>query len=171
MKIPDLEQFSPGSPPSPYGMPLSLSRDQEWGEGLLDDDVTLQAVGWLGDLADPVGDVSDSCIDKLFSAYERNLIFSDGTMGWHDCEMCSGEAQHYPRGDVGPIVEWKGRELRLYGHGHYLIKYRKIVYMAPALLLHYILDHQYMPPDQFISAVTEGRFLTEEDLMFRRIKT
>ncbi len=168
MMIPDLKQFSPGSPPSPYGMPLSISRDGEWGEGLLTDDVSLRTVGWLGDLADSVGDVSGSCIDKLFIAYERNLIFSDGTMGWHDCEMCSGEEQHYPQGGTGPIVKWKGRELRLYGHGHYLIKYGQIVYMAPALLLHYILDHQYMPPNQFVSAVIEGRFLTEEDLRFRR---
>jgi hypothetical protein len=39
--------------------------------------------------------------------------------------------------------------------------------MAPALLLHYILGHQYRPPDEFVTAVIEGRFLVPEDLVFR----
>ena len=37
--------------------------------------------------------------------------------------------------------------------------------MAPALLLHYILGHQYRPPDEFLEAVTQGRFLSENDLL------
>jgi hypothetical protein len=37
--------------------------------------------------------------------------------------------------------------------------------MAPALLPHYILDHGYRPPDEFLDAVAKGRILTEEDLV------
>ncbi len=37
--------------------------------------------------------------------------------------------------------------------------------MAPALVLHYILDHHYRPPDEFAEAVIIGSFLTSEDLL------
>jgi hypothetical protein len=37
--------------------------------------------------------------------------------------------------------------------------------MAPALLLHYILDHRYHPPDEFLEAVTNGQFMSEQDLV------
>jgi hypothetical protein len=36
------------------------------------------------------------------------------------------------------------------------------VYVCPALILHYILDHSYRPPDEFVQAVTQGRFLTRD---------
>ena len=39
------------------------------------------------------------------------------------------------------------------------------VYMAPSLLLHYILDHDYRPPTEFLKALSKGRFLTEDDLI------
>ncbi len=167
MMISDLKQFLPGSPPSPYGIPLDIKRDGAWGRGFLTDDVTLRAVGWLGDRVDCIGDVSDSCIDRLFVAYERSLKVSGEYRGFHACEVCSGELQHNPGGHVGPIVVWKERELSLIGDGHYLIRFERTVYMAPALLLHYILDHQYRPPDEFEKAVIEGRFLTADDLVFR----
>ena len=117
---------------------------------------------------DSVGGVPDACIDRLFVAYEQELIFSDGYLGWHDCELCSGEERHSPEADVGPVVEWKGRKLRLYGRGHYLTGYEQTVFMAPALLLHYILDYRYRPPEPFVHAVIEGRFLTPDDLLFER---
>jgi hypothetical protein len=31
-------------------------------------------------------------------------------------------------------------------------------------LLHYILDHEYKPPDEFILAAREGEFLVQTDL-------
>ena len=38
--------------------------------------------------------------------------------------------------------------------------------MTPALVLHYILDHRYRPPDEFVEAVIEGSLLTDDDLEF-----
>ena len=66
-----------------------------------------------------------------------------------------------------PNVAWKRQELTVCGLGHHLIRRGQIVYMAPALLLHYILGHQYRPPDELVTAVIEGRFLTPNDLVFR----
>jgi hypothetical protein len=128
----------------------------------------LRAVGWLGDRVPSSGDTREECIDGLMLAYEANRVLSDGTMGWHDCEIRTTEDQHKPGGGSGPVIHWRGRELRLYGHGHYLIRSRNVVYMAPALVLHYILDHHYRPPDEFVEAVVFGAFLTPDDLVFVR---
>jgi hypothetical protein len=38
--------------------------------------------------------------------------------------------------------------------------------MAPVLILHYILDHGYKPPDDFIEAVIAGKCLSMDDLEF-----
>ena len=37
--------------------------------------------------------------------------------------------------------------------------------MCPVLILHYILDHKYQPPSEFVRTVTEGGFLTTDDLV------
>ncbi len=71
---------------------------------------------------------------------------------------------------TSPTVSWRERELQLYGHGHYLVKYRETVYMCPALILHYILDHRYKPPDAFVRAVIHGNFFEESDLIFVEIE-
>lgn len=112
----------------------------------------------------------------------RKLIFTD-YCGFHNCEICSDEEHHHARGRIEtvldwegqeikgwrlePNVSWKGQELTVIGLGHHLIRCGQIVYMAPALLLHYIQCHQYKPPDEFVNAVIDGRFLTQEDLVFR----
>ncbi len=165
--VPDLNKVVRGGPLFPEHDGVSIEQDGKRGFGYLDADETVYAVGWLGDHVTSIGEVSASCIDKLFLAYEQNLVFSDQTDGSHVCEICLGHEPFCLERHVEPIVAWKGRELALWGHGHYLIRYEQAVYMAPALLLHYILDHQYKPPDQFVKAVIEGRFLTADDLVFR----
>jgi len=92
-------------------------------------------------------------VDRLMLAYESERIISDASRGWHDCEICTTREQRYPGGMAGPVVRWRGRDLRLYGHGHYLVRNENVVYIAPALLLHYILDHQYRPHGEFLEAV------------------
>jgi hypothetical protein len=166
MIIPDLKEFPTAQHPSPYEVPLPIWRDGKLGYGLLHAGDILRAVGWLGSQVPSSGDTPGECIDRLWLAYEDELLLSDGLKGWHDCEICTGDDQHYPAGGVGPIIHWRGRDLRLYGHGHYLIRNRNIVYMAPALVLHYILDHRYRPPDEFVETVIVGSFLKPEDLVF-----
>jgi hypothetical protein len=100
-----------------------------------------------------------------------SLLFSDASLGWHGCELCTTQTQWYPGGRIGPVIRWKGQELRLYGHGHHLVQHEGRVYLCPALILHYILDHGYRPPEEFIRAVIEGRFLTSDDLAVREKTT
>ena len=105
-------------------------------------------------------------MDQLLAAYEAKAIFPDGTAGWHDCEICPGPEASYPDGEVGPIIRRRGRRIRLYGHGHYLLRDGDFTYMAPALILHYILDHAYCPPQAFLDATTTGVFLRPQDLLW-----
>jgi len=129
--------------------------------------LTLLSVGWLGRDVPSTGDVPTECIDRLVDAYAARKFVSDGSHGWHDCEICTTKEQHCPGGKTGPIIRWRERDLRLYGHGHHLVKLGSIVYMCPVLTLHYILDHKYQPPQEFVTAVVQGVFLTDDDLVPR----
>jgi hypothetical protein len=117
----------------------------------------LRAVGWLERLGFPTGSVPKECVAALVAAL-RGGIFMDGCRGYHGCFLC---------GEFMPQVKWQRRRIGVQGHGHYLLQLGEVVYMAPALLLHYILDHGYRPPDEFVQAVTAGRFLKEEDMIVR----
>jgi hypothetical protein len=113
-----------------------------------------------------IGSVPAEVVDALLHAYQRRALVSDGFAGWHDCELCPGPEAWYPGGQVGPVIHWRGQAQRLFGHGHYLLRAGQTVYMAPALLLHYVLDHDYRPPAQFVEAVVSGSFLSADDLIW-----
>jgi hypothetical protein len=152
MEFPDLHEFPKDHPPSPYGKPVLVVKV---GDGVLAEDLRLRAVGWLERPGFPTGSVPKECIEALVAAL-RGRIFSDGHRGIHSCTLC---------GTSLPEVRSRRRKVALRGHGHYLVRHERIVYMAPALLLHYILGHQYRPPDEFLEAVAQGRFLSENDLL------
>jgi hypothetical protein len=152
MEFPDLHEFPKNSPPSPYGKPVLVVKV---GDGVLPSGLTLRAIGWLERSGFPTGPVPKECIGKLVVALQGR-IFNDGYRGYHTCALC---------GKFLPEIKWKRRKVTLQGHGHYLVQRGQIVYMVPALLLHYILGHDYCPPKEFLEAVSKGRFLTEEDLV------
>ena len=155
MKYPDLYKFPEGHPPSPYERPV---RVLNVGEVYLPAGLELFAVGWIEEAGFTTGAVPEECIEVLIAAYPTKIV-ADGTRGFHTCTLCEEEL---------PSVEWKGHHINVTGYGHYLVHYEKAVYMAPALLLHYILDHQYCPPQNFIDAVAKGKFLTTNDLEAKR---
>jgi hypothetical protein len=164
MEIPDLTRLPADHPPSPYDFPLPLKSGDKWGAGGLPHGSVLVAVGWLGNSVNSSGSVEDDVVDALLEAYVSKAVFSDGTAGWHDCELCPGPEAWYSEGQVGPVIRWRGAQVRLYGHGHHLLKHGSIIYIAPALILHYILDHGYRPPQEFLEATTAGHFLGPDDL-------
>ena len=170
MYIKDLTQLPPNHPPSPYNFPVFLEKDNRWGQGILQDGLVLYAVGWLGDGIPSEGKTPPECISRLWDAYKSKLVISDGTAGFHNCELCHGENEWYPDGNAGPIIKWQGQRLRIRGHGHFLIRLNEIVYLSPVLILHYILDHEYRPPDVFIEAVQYGEFLAPDDLIWIEVE-
>ncbi len=151
MKYKDLYKFPEGHPPSPYDKPVKILNV---GEVYLPAGLQLFAVGWIEDPGFTTGTVPDECIEALISANPTKII-PDGTRGWHTCTLCNEEM---------PEQEWKGKKVDVAGYGHFLVQSEKSVYMAPALVLHYILDHHYCPPKIFIDAVINGKFLTTGDL-------
>lgn len=151
MKYEDLYKFPEGHPPSPYEFNVKIFNV---GEVYLPAEFELFAVGWIEEADFTTGDVPEEFIEALIVALPTKIV-PDGTRGLHTCTLCEV---------IMPKVGWKGKQVNGQGHGHYLVRYEKAVYMAPALLLHYILDHHYCPPQVFCDAVINGEFLTTDDL-------
>ena len=63
------------------------------------------------------------------------------TRGWHVCPLCSDHVLTKPHGSA---------EIRVVG--------RERDYAAPTLISHYVLMHQYRPPQEFIDAVLESPY-------------
>jgi hypothetical protein len=87
------------------------------------------AVGWLDKAHDfPKGEVEPDLVDILARLWgNRNPNMSH--RGWHNCEFC-GEATSSHCIAVGG-------------------------YVSPAMIIHYIQDHGYKPPDEFLQALRE----------------
>ncbi len=69
--------------------------------------------------------------------------------GWHDCTLC-------PRKPTdGPILwDMDGQE-RMLGATEIYVPADEVMYSAPNLILHYMADHGYRPPQVFLEAVRE----------------
>jgi hypothetical protein len=159
--IPDLQPLSQG-PDSEFFQMIEPS-GHRLGYAGFTPGLTAYAVGWIGDTVESIGETPNRCIRALLDAYEAHHLFSDGSLGSHTCEVCPPtlpqRGYHHPFG-------WNGRQTTLYGHGHYLVHYGRTIFVSPALVLHYVVNHQYRPPDVFIDAVIKGRILTQADCEF-----
>jgi hypothetical protein len=115
--------------------------------------VTAKCVGWLdGRYGYPTGAAPDGFLEALA------LLCRDdrraGTRGWHGCDLA-----HPDGGEPGyPVRVRIGEELLALGDaevrtvsagGEWLI--------APTLVHHYVRDHHYLPPAEFIESVLAGR--------------
>ena len=162
MEYPDLFLFPEGHPPSPYDHPVPggqalavpYYKDGKPSHLVLQKGLQLCAVGWLERPGFTHGPVPDACIQALVAAHATQVV-GDGTRGIHTCTLCG---EHLPR------VQWRDQPLQLKGHGHYLVQMGETVYMAPELLLHYICEHSYCPPKEFVQATIRGSFLGPDDL-------
>lgn len=161
MEIPDLQRLPPDRSPSPYSIPIVIE-DRQCGR--LPEPLEVRTVGWLGSEVRSKGAVPDPCVDRLLEAYESGLKVRDGTRGCHECEVCEKESP-----ESGPqipqAVHWRGREAKIGSHDHHLVRLGNTVYMCPTMIVHYILDHGYRPPDEFLRAVADGEFLTAKELI------
>lgn len=153
MQLPDLYEFPAGHPPSPYNHPVDVIKS---GYGLLPDGLVLRAVGWIDGKIFSSGEVDEVHVALLIHGLDR--VFRDGYRGVHSCALCK---------QSDATLKWRNRKVEVKATGHYLLRLDKVVYVAPTFLLHYILDHQYRPPEEFLIALENGRFLTEDDLLVR----
>jgi hypothetical protein len=102
-------------------------------------------------------------VPKAF-AHALRLMASDPvevTRGCHVCEFCE------PPED---IIAAEPRYLEVWemfrcGNGEIHVPGQSgVVYCAPALVIHYISEHQYRPPEEFIAAVLYQRGLRTRQL-------
>lgn len=102
----------------------------------------MRAIGWLGaGHAFPVGAVSPEFLAALHS-HIRSAWQPVVCAGPHFCELC-----HEPPADK------RSRVGRVGGSGNVWIPAGNAVYVAPELIIHYIEEHHYRPPDEFVTAV------------------
>lgn len=111
------------------------------------------AVGWLSKSSDtPKGDVSTefvNALERLLATHRVNQM-----RGYHVCEFCS----------KSPLVHQtrSGKRIML-GSAEIWIPQpdQRLIYAAPDLIHHYVLEHAYLPPGDFIRAVSRASDLSE----------
>jgi hypothetical protein len=102
-------------------------------------------VGWLDAYHDfPKAKHPDDLSNKL--AWLCIETQAAGTRGIHICELCPWMEDGYYR------LQITKREEFLLGAAEIRVSSEKAICAAPNLILHYVADHQYSPPDDFIEA-------------------
>jgi len=131
---------------APYGLLAEFAPGSE----------RVKAVGWLENgCAYSTGAVEPRAIARLFDIAEHPQ-WTTGELGYHACDLCPDAPER-----TGTLAAWRqqgilgtwrtrtaevgGSELCIPGHG--------CVYIAPSMILHYILAHDYAPPPEFINAL------------------
>ena len=122
-------------------------------------------IGWL-DNQHPfiTGFSSELFLDKLFKLYI--IQRKNGYRGFHVCQLChtiksssvtlKNKGQEITIDLPDPMIMEKGGRTALIGSREILVHNGKgIVYVAPNMICHYVAEHNYLPPQEFIHAVLE----------------
>lgn len=105
-------------------------------------------VGWLDrERPFPTAAPSRELVEKLAWLVVNKQTHS--TRGFHRCNLCA------PPVDPDKPHFWIGRSGRmgLLGNGEIRVQGTHAVYAAPTLILHYVVDHAYRPPEDFVAGV------------------
>ena len=100
-------------------------------------------VGWL-EASHPfaVAEANPELIRRLATAARYSRV--NQTRGYHPCSICGpGRAAPYVR------VGWRRIHL---GSAELRVRGADVTYAAPDLVVHYIRDHGYAPPQPFVDA-------------------
>ncbi|MEZ4661490.1 MAG: hypothetical protein R2911_28400 [Caldilineaceae bacterium] len=118
-----------------------------------------QNVGWL----ESSEHFAQGTVPTEFSA--RLLNFCKGkvnlTRGIHFCNLCHD-----------PDIAFQQASEKHFGSAEIRVFYNNKIYAAPDLIFHYVVDHQYLPPIEFIEAVLRGPLprTAESDRLIVRIE-
>jgi hypothetical protein len=95
-------------------------------------------IGWLDRWHPfPTGETSAEFRSKLERLCQNRV---KRTRGFYSCDFCQGRDK--PHGSAEIRVAGKDR-----------------VYAAPEMVYHYVAEHNYLPPEEFIRAVLESEAL------------
>jgi hypothetical protein len=124
--------------------------------------VELTAVGWLErPHSFEQGGVPAEVLERLFALVETvwdPIRFRGG----HTCDLCSFGAREL-RSETGRVADVGSRNLFVPMPGN------SGLFVAPSLILHYVLSHRYRPPAQFQLAVMACP-ATSSSSYFRRVE-
>lgn len=71
------------------------------------------------------------------------------TFGIHECDFCEDESERVAKATINQGYD----RLRLGSSEILVCGQENILYLAPDLIYHYVVDHDYQPPDEFIQSV------------------
>lgn len=108
-------------------------------------DKNIYRIGWLENGHEYVkGDVTDVFVEKLWGYTHFAVAMK---RGFHVCDVCESSQREIP------VIEYRSKKLKVgYAEIRVFGETGKI-YAAPNLLFHYITEHSYKPPNEFIQAV------------------
>jgi hypothetical protein len=108
-------------------------------------------IGWLQTKEFPKGDIpnKEKFCEKLFEYYKNPVR---QMKGFQRCLYCKEISGKYLRDNP----QSSSNEIRVVG------KDGK-VYASPAMIIHYIKEHDYLPPQEFIEAVLHGPKVNSEE--------
>jgi hypothetical protein len=116
-----------------------------------DNDVTakrLIAVGWLEESYPyPQGAIGDELFERLVEVMALSFWSAPGYfMGFHECSLC-------PHGErVQQTFSFRGRRFGM-GSVNLFLPGETALFVAPSLVIHYVRDHSYRPPEAFCQAL------------------
>lgn len=102
-------------------------------------------VGWLDKEFDfPKGNTPSELVEKLYEILMKEGVFesrANQIRGVHPCNLC--EAHKFRSPFIGSCELWiPSQEADLY-------------FAAPSLVIHYIQEHNYCPPKNFVESVLQ----------------
>jgi hypothetical protein len=113
-------------------------------------------VGWL-DGAEPFstgetsGEFRERLLEFCLQGHDFNL-----TRGPHSCNLpeCPVEPDRFGRRHPPPVR--RGKQTAYQGSSEIRVVGEAAIYAAPTMIYHYVVDHNYQPPDEFVEAVLNG---------------
>lgn len=110
-------------------------------------------VGWLSASEEfAIGETPFEFKEKLRQfCLDENVIKI--MRGFQECEFCGLSSTDWARmhPSYGENSKWMS-----IGNGEIRVGGRSAVFASPVLIYHYVAEHQYMPPQEFIDAVLFG---------------
>jgi hypothetical protein len=101
-------------------------------------------VGWLDrKYLFNKGEPTEYFLDKLFKLCKSPV---NQTCGFHQCPFCVSGKWGVEEVRNGQTINLGSAEIRVTG-------LNGIAYAAPDLIYHYVKQHHYLPPEEFIKAV------------------
>jgi hypothetical protein len=116
-------------------------------------------VGWLDGIHPyPTGTVNTRLIEKMKLLAKKPVELYRGK---HICELCAEppglKKTIMPNSIVidqtSPWLQWADQRS---SNGEIRVRYGELIFAAPVLIVHYIEEHGYLPPTEFLDAIAEA---------------